>query len=318
MATERFIRWFQYHALTPMLGPYGQESRPDALPFPAATQPILRDYVKLRHHLSPYLQFVARRARTEKFAVVRTLRENFPDDMAGHRIRDQFMIGPSLMVNPVPPGYTSRTVYLPAGFTWFDFWSGAAHDGGQPLHVPAPLRMIPLFVTAGAIIPYATAVPPACGDADPIELRIYPGRSAGIELYEGESATHRCPHATVSLDWNDTDRVFKIEAHNGSKRTFRVVLVRPRHGAGLAPTSAPDRTIAYTGVARTTVRLRRPSPAGGESPPRPRTAEDALAAILPAPPRFEGGQNSFRQDEQSYDSASLPFPSSAFVHEKQS
>jgi alpha-D-xyloside xylohydrolase len=49
----------------------------------------------------------------------------------------------------------TRTVYLPPGESWVDWWSGAVHAGGRHLRVSQPLDRIPLFVRQGALIPTA-------------------------------------------------------------------------------------------------------------------------------------------------------------------
>jgi len=47
----------------------------------------------------------------------------------------------------------TRSVYLPEGEWWCDFYSGEWHRGGQTITVAAPLERIPLFVRAGGVIP---------------------------------------------------------------------------------------------------------------------------------------------------------------------
>ena len=50
---------------------------------------------------------------------------DFPNDNAVKNIGDQFMFGPSLLINPV---YNfkerNKSLYLPAGQGWYDFYSG--------------------------------------------------------------------------------------------------------------------------------------------------------------------------------------------------
>jgi alpha-glucosidase (family GH31 glycosyl hydrolase) len=53
-------------------------------------------------------------------------------------------------------GATSRVVDLPAGTTWYDWWTGAVATSGA---VPAPVGTIPVFAPAGAIVPLYTTIP---------------------------------------------------------------------------------------------------------------------------------------------------------------
>ena len=76
--------------------------------------------------------------------MMRALAFVFRGDKEVYDIKDQFMFGPSLLVNPVTdPMYyeknsrpledsdKTRMVYLPEGCDWYDFWTGKRIEGGQ-------------------------------------------------------------------------------------------------------------------------------------------------------------------------------------------
>ena len=66
------------------------------------------------------------------------------------------MFGPDLMVCPVmEAGVASRTVYLPAGSTWTDAWTGKTYESGQSIVADAPIDVIPLYLKDGAELPIA-------------------------------------------------------------------------------------------------------------------------------------------------------------------
>jgi alpha-D-xyloside xylohydrolase len=48
-------------------------------------------------------------------------------------------------------------VYLPAGASWRDAWTGEEYEGGQTVSVDAPLERIPLFLRDAAELPIAAA-----------------------------------------------------------------------------------------------------------------------------------------------------------------
>ncbi|MFR7485613.1 MAG: hypothetical protein ACLUVP_10155 [Acutalibacter sp.] len=94
----------------------------------------------------------------------------FPNDPACLQEDSQFLFGPGLLVCPVTrPMYydvdsqplegvaKTRTVYLPAGCGWYDFWTGAFYQGGRTVEADAPLDKLPLFVKAGTILPLGPA-----------------------------------------------------------------------------------------------------------------------------------------------------------------
>jgi len=155
----------------------------------------------------------------------------------------------------------TRPVYLPAGATWFDFWTGEAVAGGQSIVAAAPIERIPLLVRAGSIIPLGPVVQYASEKPDtPLEFRVYSGADASFTLYEDEDDTYdyeKGVHATIRFDWSDNARQLRIGTRQGSypgmpsHRVFRVVIVRPGHGVGGDVGETADRTVDYAGEART-------------------------------------------------------------------
>ena len=154
--------------------------------------------------------------------------------------------------------HKTRTLYLPAGNPWVDFWTGETLAGGQSVAVDAPMDKIPLMVRAGSIVPmgpflqYSTEKP-----ADPIELRIYPGADGAFTLYEDENDNYNYEkgvYATIAFHWDDTKRELTIDARQGTfpgmlkSRTFQVVVVGKAHGAGLDVTEHADKVVAYQGA----------------------------------------------------------------------
>jgi hypothetical protein len=84
---------------------------------------------------------------------MRAMALQYPDDLAGWTLYDQYSLGPGLLVAPVMvQGATARSVHLPPG-RWYPLGGGAALNGSQDVTVQAPLTEIPLFAPAGAIIP---------------------------------------------------------------------------------------------------------------------------------------------------------------------
>jgi alpha-D-xyloside xylohydrolase len=154
----------------------------------------------------------------------------------------------------------TRTVYLPAGNQWIDFWTGETLAGGRGIVADAPIDKMPLMVKAGSIVPmgpfiqYSNEKP-----ADPIELRIYPGADGSFTLYEDENDNYdyeKGVYATIGFHWDDAKRQLSIDARKGSfpgmlqARTFHVVIVGKGHGAGLEVEDHPDKVISYQGDPR--------------------------------------------------------------------
>src|SRR5260370_14700594 len=101
---------------------------------------------------------IAWKTTHENYTPMRALVMDFRDDPRVWNIGDQFLFGPSLLVNPVTePGATSRHLYLPKG-KWYNFWNGEAVEGGRATEVAAPLDETPVFVRAGTILPLGAPI----------------------------------------------------------------------------------------------------------------------------------------------------------------
>jgi len=266
---ELFTRWFQFSAFCPMFRVHGdatgdcveptKKDRPgkEMWQFPPKTEKILIDYDNLRYHLLPYIYSVAWKVTSENDTMMRGLVMDFRNDPKVYDIPDQYLFGPALMVSPVTQeGAQSRKVYLPAGTSWTDFWTGETMPGGQTVEAKAPMETLPLYVRAGSILPYGPKVQSSADAADPLELRVYRGADGAFTLYEDEGDNYNYEkgvYATIPFKWDEKAGVLTIGARKGKfpgmleKRTFRVVWVAPGHGAGLDSTEKADAEVAYDG-----------------------------------------------------------------------
>jgi alpha-D-xyloside xylohydrolase len=258
--TELFERWFQFGAFCPMFRTHGTGADRNVYSFGAAAQTVLLGVDQLRYRLLPYIYSLSWMVTHERYTMMRALAFDFASDPMALNIPDQYMFGPAILVNPVSDaGATTRSVYLPANTTWYDFWSGATLQGGQRMMAAAPIDHMPLYVRAGSILPmgpivqYATEKP-----ADPIELRIFRGADGAFTLYEDENDNYNYERgmlATIPMSWNDAAKTLTIGARQGSfagmlqNRTFRVVFVSSGHGSGTAETATADQTVMYSGTA---------------------------------------------------------------------
>jgi len=231
---ELFTRWYEFAVFNPMFRVHGTGEGREPWAFPQATQKILLQYDQLRYRLLPYIYALSWDVTQRAGTMMRPLAMDFRADRNTLDITDQYMFGKALMVSPVvQPATVSRTVYLPSGTDWVDFWDGSRHHGGQVLVTKADLATIPLHVRAGSILPLGPVKQYADEHSDaPIELRIYPGRDGSFELYDDEGdgpGYAQGQHATVRLSWNDTAGRIDFGPRVGSfpgmarQQAFRVV-----------------------------------------------------------------------------------------------
>jgi alpha-D-xyloside xylohydrolase len=254
---ELLTRWFQYAAFSPIFRVHGWISNAEIWNYGPQFLDIATQYDELRYHLLPYIYSSAWGVTNKGETLMRALPLEFSSDAGARAVSDQFMFGSALLINPVTTeGAKQRTVYLPAGSSWIDFWTGKRANGGQSITAEAPLERIPIYVRAGSIVPYGPLVESAAGKPDPIDLRVYAGADGDFTLYEDEGDNYDYEHGThavIPIHWDDKSSTLNIGAREGSfpgmleHRTFRVVVVREGRGTGIASSSEPDATVAYDG-----------------------------------------------------------------------
>jgi len=256
---ELYIRWFQFGTFCPIFRAHGTRTtnQNEIWSYGPDAQKTLTAYDNLRYRLMPYIYSLAWKTTNEGYTIMRPLVMDFREDTRAQNIGDQFLFGPAILVSPVTePGAATRRLYLPNG-KWYDFWTGAAIQGGRTLDAPSPIDRMPLYVRAGSIVPlgpdlqYATEK-----SADPIELRVYRGANGAFTLYEDENDSYdyeKGVHATIPFSWDDAAHIFTIGDRAGAfpgmleKRIFRVVFVSENHGTGGGLTENADETVEYSG-----------------------------------------------------------------------
>jgi alpha-D-xyloside xylohydrolase len=256
---ELYIRWFQFGTFCPIFRAHGTRTtnQNEIWSYGPDAQKILTAYDKLRYRLIAYIYSLAWKTTSEGYTIMRPLVMDFREDVRAQNIGDQFLFGPAILVNPVTePAATTRHLYLPKA-QWYDFWTGAALQGGRSIDAPTTLDRLPLYVRAGSILPLGPDIEYATEkSADPIELRIYRGGNGSFTLYEDENDTYnyeKGASATIPFSWDDTSNTLTIGDRTGSfpgmldTRTFRIVFVTENHGTGGTLTETADKTVQYSG-----------------------------------------------------------------------
>eukprot|EP00755_Sulcionema_specki_P013478 Sspe_Gene.54062::Locus_29852_Transcript_1_1_Confidence_1.000_Length_1538::g.54062::m.54062/K01811/xylS, yicI; alpha-D-xyloside xylohydrolase len=249
-------RWFQFGAFTPIFRVHGGGSNTELWNYGEAQGWIVRSAISLRYRLLPYIYSGFARVEQEGYTMQRGLVFDFTADHLVHSIADQFMWGDAFLVAPIyTPGIpASRPVYLPAS-TWYSFFDGTKIEGGRVVSASCGIEEMPLYVRAGSIVPMGPVVQHTGETQDPTEVRVYAGRDGSFVLYEDDGMSNSLDaghqKATVAFTWDEAKRELTVGERMGSfpgmltTRTFNVVLVNGKHGAGIQPTPTPDHTIKY-------------------------------------------------------------------------
>jgi alpha-glucosidase len=196
---ELFVRWVQAAVLIPRFCIHswhedGTVNEPWMYP---EVTPLIRDLIKLRYRLMPYLYDLLWRYHSSYEPVIRPTFYDFPEDPRCWQENDDMMAGRSLLAAPVAePEALHREVYLPSGTYWYDFWSGEVLAGGQTVTRPAPWSRPVLFAREGCALPINAAAQSLEARAGRRSFMIFPPAGAGAfacETFEddGESEAYR-------------------------------------------------------------------------------------------------------------------------------
>ena len=164
---QLLVRWFEWGCFCPVMRLHGDRECDDRRVFHAdgspalftggnnevwsfgeANEKILTSYIFLRELMRPYTRKLMEEAHLYGKPVMRPMFYDFPEQDICWDLKEQYMFGSSILVAPILyEDQTERTVYLPSGYKWTLLSDGTVYEGGQTIHVTAPLEQIPVFIS---------------------------------------------------------------------------------------------------------------------------------------------------------------------------
>lgn len=251
---ELHVRWQQFATFCPMMRSHGEGGAREIWELGSKGTPYYDAYEKfihLRYSLLPYIYSTSWEVTHRQSSFIRALMMDFASDKKVHDIGDEYMFGKAFLACPIIESmYTrkaedthvadfstvkSRSVYLPAGTTWYDFWTNEYLDGGQTVKREAPIDIMPLYVRAGSIIPFGPRVQYTTEKPwNNLDVTVYPGADGSFILYEDEFDNYnyeKGAYTEIPMDWNEKSHTLTIGERKGSykgmigERVFNVKLV---------------------------------------------------------------------------------------------
>ena len=235
---ELYTRWYQLGTFLPIFRSHGTDTRREIWNFGKNGEifyETISMYTKLRYRLLPYIYSLAAKVTHEDYTIMRLLAFDFIKDLNVYDIKDQYMFGEALMICPVTkPMYYGpnsrvldnikkvRSVYLPKGNVWYDFWTNESYEGGQEIVAKATIDCLPIYVKAGSIIPTVeTSLSTKDSSEDNIEVMIYPGADGEFILYQDEQDNYnyeKGKYSKIKFVWNNQDNMLIINERLGDYR----------------------------------------------------------------------------------------------------
>ena len=220
--SEEWLRRMQTVCFSPlaMLNAWADGTKPWTFP---DVEEQVKDVMKLRMQLIPYLYTAFAEYAFHGTPPVRAMNlepgyqtediyeqgvldaTDNPYVLAKRReVKDQFMVGESLLVAPLFAGETERKVILPEG-KWFDFYTGKFAGEGEVITVAPGLDRIPVYVKDGGIVPMYEPLTGIPEGPIPVTIRHYGRKASSFGLYDDDGKTYdyedgACTWISISAD----------------------------------------------------------------------------------------------------------------------
>ena len=241
---EMYIRWMQFGAFSPVLRTHSTKNaglNKEPWVFADKERDIIRDIIKQRYSLAPYIYTMARHAYDTGVSLCRPMYYDYPDTKEAYSNRNEYMFGDNFLVYPITKpmnnGVSEQNVWLPAGCDWYELSSGTMLKGGQNVERRFLLDEYPVYIKAGSIIPQYGDVKNLRNNDEAVTVTVYPGNvNTQFDMYEdnGNDKQYATAYATTQLSSThsaDGSLCVKIGARKGeysgmpSRRQFRLKLV---------------------------------------------------------------------------------------------
>jgi alpha-D-xyloside xylohydrolase len=232
-------RWFQWGVFNPIFRIHGYQTETEPWKYGDTVMNNMRSMMNLRYRLMPYIYSEAWQVSKNGSTMMRPLVMDFSNDAKAVEQSYQYMFGKALLVAPVTAPTDTWDVYLPKSSAWYDFRTGKSFNGGQTISTAAPADKIPVFVKAGAVIPFGPEVQYAAEKKwDDLEIRIYEGANGEFILYEDEYDNYnyeKGAYSTITFSWNDIKKELSISDRKGTfpgmltNRKFNIVMIRSKN-----------------------------------------------------------------------------------------
>ena len=192
------LRWLEFGLLTPLMRNHSAVGTrmQEYYRFPEVL-PAVRNMIRLRYALLPYLYSEFMKAALENTSYFRPLAFDYPDDPDAREVEDQLLLGEGLMVAPVyVQNAHGRHVYLPEPMKLLRL--RAVDDYDEEIlpaghhYIRCALDEVLLFLRPGHIVPVAQPAN-STSELDDASLTLWSflpdGESAEYRMYRDDGVT---------------------------------------------------------------------------------------------------------------------------------
>ena len=196
---ELYLRYVQLGTFSPVFRIHvdrGKFYKREPWRWDVQTFEIIKEYMKLRYRLMPYLYNEAYKYYKVGTPLVQPLYYKFPKIYDQPIYKNEYYFGSEFVVSPltnkkdIVMNRVIHKFFLPTGI-WYDFKTGKKFPGNRSYVSFFRDQDYPVFAKSGSIIPMSEDILSA-KEGIPInmEIQIFPGRSNTYKLYEDDGVTN--------------------------------------------------------------------------------------------------------------------------------
>lgn len=223
---ELYARWIQFGALNPILRTHSNKNpyiKKEPWMFDNEYFEVIRDAILQRYQMAPYIYAMARKTYDDALPLCRPMYYDYPDNKEAYDFKSEYMFGDEVLVCPIgapmKDGKSTVTVWLPAGNDWYEWKTGTLLKGGQTIQRSFHIDEYPVYIKAGAILPFYDRVKNLRDNDSPVVVTVFPGKNGSFSMYEdnGNDKDYATNYARTVLTSQKDGNILtvKIGARNG-------------------------------------------------------------------------------------------------------
>ncbi len=244
---ELVTRWVQYGVFSPIMRMHSSNDNFNAKEpwkYCRDSEEAMTAFLRLRHRLVPYTYTMNYRAWHDDRPLVEPMYYVYPESPDAYAVKNQYMFGSQLMVNPITSKKDPETLagcaktWLPDGL-WYDIFTGISYKGGRMMNMHRSLESIPVFAKAGGILPMAEEKTIGCDVSNPaaLEVCVFVGADGSFELYEDDGVTEAYREGKSAIT--------RFAVHWGEEKSF---VIEPVHGCTELVPAQREYSISFYGL----------------------------------------------------------------------
>ena len=192
---EMAVRWLQFGVFSPILRLHSTCSEfngKEPWRYNRMAEQVMKDFLRLRHKLIPYLYSMNVRASVEDIPLVQPMYYHNPLEGEAYQVPNQYYFGSQMVVCPITTpvnkgsGMAVFHAWLPEG-KWVDLFTGLIYEGGRRVDLYREIDKIPVLVKSGGIIPMdGRHSGNEIDNPEYLEIYVCPGSDGEFTLWEDD------------------------------------------------------------------------------------------------------------------------------------